>query len=72
MDKDNSPLYPENSLRFGPKQSINTSTLLSMREEIKMSEKIQLPKFLITFEMFNEIKELRPKNAVYNEIGYKI
>ena len=37
-----------------------------------MAKKIVLPKFLITIEMFNDLKDLPLKNPIYNEIGYKI
>jgi hypothetical protein len=37
-----------------------------------MAKKIILPKFLLTMEVFNEIKEPPLKNPKYQEISYKI
>lgn len=51
---------------------IEEESMLVHLEVIKMAKKIVLPKFLITIEMFNEIKDPPLKNPVYNEINYKI
>lgn len=37
-----------------------------------MAKKISLPRFLITYEILNDLKDPPLKNPIYNEIGYKI